>query len=344
MIDFRYHLVSIVAVFLALAIGLVLGSTELQGTVIDGLRATSDSLNSQLAGQRAQREAYQAQVSADQSFASANETALLKNLLTGQSVVLITEPGAQGGVVSGITTAAKDAGATITGTIALQNKFYDISTTTEAALNEIDGNFASADGISLVTASNQQTANQQQAAQLIAMASVTKATTTTTPDVTLTPTQAQSVLSTFQQGGYISGQPTDKATLAIIVTPGSAPSDGSSDPANQVLVAVAQEYAAESTATVAAGNTSGDPSGSAMSVLRSSNVAADVSTIDNADTATGQITVIQALANQAQGGKAGPYGVDSGATSGGPSPAPTPSASVTESPSSSSTKKAQDKK
>ena len=35
MIDFRYHLVSIVAVFLALAIGIVLGSTELQGTTLD---------------------------------------------------------------------------------------------------------------------------------------------------------------------------------------------------------------------------------------------------------------------------------------------------------------------
>jgi hypothetical protein len=194
-----------------------------------------------------------------------------------------------------------------------------------------------------VTASDQQTANQQQAAQLIAMASVTKTTTASTA-VTLTSTQAQSVLSTFQQGGYISGQPSDKATLAIIVTPGSAPSDGSSDPENQVLVAVAQEYAAESTATVAAGNASGDSGGSAMSVLRSSNVAGDVSTIDNADTTTGQITVIQALASQAQTGKAGSYGVDSGATSGGPSPAPTPSASVSASPSTSSTKKAQDKK
>ena len=41
MIDFRYHLVSIVAVFLALAIGIVLGSTELQGHTLDALRATS---------------------------------------------------------------------------------------------------------------------------------------------------------------------------------------------------------------------------------------------------------------------------------------------------------------
>ena len=39
MIDFRYHLVSIVAVFLALAIGIVLGSTELQGGTLDVLRS-----------------------------------------------------------------------------------------------------------------------------------------------------------------------------------------------------------------------------------------------------------------------------------------------------------------
>ena len=48
LIDFRYHLVSIVAVFLALAIGIVLGSTELQGAALSGLRATRNSLRSQL--------------------------------------------------------------------------------------------------------------------------------------------------------------------------------------------------------------------------------------------------------------------------------------------------------
>ena len=48
MIDFRYHLVSIVAVFLALAIGIVLGSTELQGTTIDALRSLNRSLTNQL--------------------------------------------------------------------------------------------------------------------------------------------------------------------------------------------------------------------------------------------------------------------------------------------------------
>jgi hypothetical protein len=338
MIDFRYHLVSIVAVFLALAVGLVLGSTELQGTVVDGLRATSNSLSSQLADERNQRTAYQSQVQADQSFAAANETTLLKNLLTGERIVLITDAGAQGGVVSGVTTAAKDAGATITGTVALQGKFNDTSSATETSLNAVNSDVVAQDPVTFDSPLNQQTANQQQAAQLIASAVVAKSSTTTE----LTSSAAQSVLKSYADNGYItvSGTPWDGATLAIIVTPGSAPTDGGSDPADEVLVALAQEFATGSAATVAAGDASGDGSGSAMSVLRASNVSGNVSTIDNADTATGQITAIQALATQAQGGKAGSYGVESGATSSGPSPAPTPSASVSASPSTSSTKKA----
>ena len=37
MIDFRYHLVSIVAIFLALAVGLLLGSTVLRPYALKGL-------------------------------------------------------------------------------------------------------------------------------------------------------------------------------------------------------------------------------------------------------------------------------------------------------------------
>ena len=49
MIDFRYHLVSIVAVFLALAIGIVLGSTELQGTTYNFLDRTTAKLTRRVA-------------------------------------------------------------------------------------------------------------------------------------------------------------------------------------------------------------------------------------------------------------------------------------------------------
>lgn len=111
----------------------------------------------------------------------------------------------------------------------------------------------------------------------------------------------------------------------VIVTPGNVPSDGASDPANEVLVPVAQEFARASAVTLIAGAAApSGQAGSAISVVRSSSVSSKVSTIDNADTTQGQITVMQAIARQLAGGQPSSYGI-SGATSVSPTPAPTAS-------------------
>jgi len=44
-ISFRYHVVSIIAVFLALALGIVVGTTALNGPITTDLRNKVDSLN-----------------------------------------------------------------------------------------------------------------------------------------------------------------------------------------------------------------------------------------------------------------------------------------------------------
>ena len=69
MIDFRYHLVSIVAVFLALAIGIVLGSTELQPAAYNFLNSTSAKLQNQLDQAASQRDAAQQQASQGEQYA-----------------------------------------------------------------------------------------------------------------------------------------------------------------------------------------------------------------------------------------------------------------------------------
>jgi hypothetical protein len=71
-------------------------------------------------------------------------------------------------------------------------------------------------------------------------------------------------------------------------------------------------------------------------------VANQVSTVDDADLASGQSVVIQALAILLAGGKAGSYGLaGNGANAVAPTPAPTPSASASPSPTpTSSSKKA----
>ena len=143
-------------------------------------------------------------------------------------------------------------------------------------------------------------------------------------------TTAQTMLTAYANEGFltISGQPSAPATLVVIVTPQAAPSDGSADPVDQLLVPVAEELAANSSATVVAGVSGGSGPGSPIAVLRASSAASKVSTVDDADFVVGQSVVVQALAAQLNGANPGSYGFANGASAVAPSPAPTPSASA----------------
>jgi Copper transport outer membrane protein, MctB len=356
-IDFRYHLVSIVAVFLALAIGIVLGSTELQGPTYNFLNRTTATLQNELDQASSQRDAAQAEAAAGEAYAQAVQPVVLHNLLAGQRLLIITEPGAPASVVTAITGAATaDAGATVTGQIALQQKFFDTSDTTLDALNQINLAMAPTAGIQL----DNGTSYQDQAAQVIASEILTKSAGSSALQQTGTPTvgtttgstpsagtgnqdtNAQTMLAAYANYGFLttSGQPYTQATLAVIVTPQNVPADGSADPLDQVLVSLAGEMAAKDSGTVVAGTSAGSGPGSPIAFLRSNNVANQVSTVDDADMVSGQSVVIQALAVLLNGSKAGSYGfAANGATAVAPSPAPTPSVSASPSPSSSPTSK-----
>ncbi len=334
MIDFRYHLVSIVAVFLALAIGIVLGATALQGDTIDVLRSTNNSLQSQLNNTSAQRNSYEQAVNANDSFLQIAEPKLLNGMLPGEKIVLVTEPGAPSAVVSGIQKAAALAGAALSGTVALQPKFNDLSGATRASLSQINSQLATFYNISLATAADSQTAYQQDAAQVIGEAILQR----TSQDTGLSAADAGTVLKSYVDGGYLTftgnpvgttsaatGTTTGRATLAVIVTPPGSASDGQSDPADEVLLAVAAEFAAASAATLVAGPvTDASVAASPVSVLRNSSVSGQVSSVDNADSRLGQISAIWALADQLQGGQPNSYGI-SGASAVSPVPSPVPS-------------------
>ena len=330
MIDFRYHLVSIVAVFLALAIGIVLGSTELQGPTLDTLRSLNNSLNNELHAASSQRDSYKTLVGDNASFLQTAQAKLVSDLLTGERVVMITEPGAPSGVISGVTQAVTSAGATVTGTVALQSKFNDLSGGNQSLLYQINAQEASANGDTFTSPASSQTEYQQQAAQLIAGAILETAAGASL----LTTANAQTLLAAYSQGGYltVTGSPANdsaRATLAVVITPDSAPTD-QNDPANQVLLAVAPEFADQSVATVVAGSAAGSsPATSAISVLRGSNVASQVSTVDNADTTMGQVSAVWALGDQLSGGKPNSYGISGASAVSPPVPSTVPSATPT---------------
>ena len=77
MINFRYHVVSLTAVFLALAIGLVVGTAALNGPVADSLRDQVSALSKDNGNFRAQANQYREELNRAQDFATEVAPALL---------------------------------------------------------------------------------------------------------------------------------------------------------------------------------------------------------------------------------------------------------------------------
>lgn len=333
MIDFRYHLVSIIAVFLALAVGIVVGAEAVSPNVGNTLNREVQKAAKANAALFARNSQLKRQISADDAFAQAGSGSLLDQLLAGQQVVVVTAPQADTSTVNGISSALTRAGATLTGTIAMTPQFFDTDATTEAHLTATAGLLAPA-GVSISDVPGAQIAGQQAAAKVIAAAIMAK------PGLpTLTARQTNSILTGFGDQGYLqvsnpaggttlSGQ----ATLAVVVSPATIPANASSlSPSNLALIFLTHYLQQAGNAAVLAGSLQGSGTGSAIDAVTSGGAGVALTTVDNADSVTGQIIVVQALRRMLDHphSAATAYGVGPGVV---PSPAPTSSPTPSSTP------------
>src|SRR5664279_5226495 len=125
MIDFRYHLVSLVSVFLALAVGIVLGAGPLKGTIADTLSSSVDQLRSEAASLRLQRDTAQTAADNRDTFTTVVLPTLVGQQLVGGNVVVVTLPGADTDTVKPLTQALTLAGAKVTGQIDIKDAWTD---------------------------------------------------------------------------------------------------------------------------------------------------------------------------------------------------------------------------
>jgi copper transport outer membrane protein MctB len=332
LIDFRYHLVSIVSVFLALAIGIVVGALALSpdlAKTLNHVSAAEAKANHMLYTHNGQ---LKDQIAADQAFAQAAEGGLLRGLLADQHVVLVLAPGADSTTVDGVTSALRKSGAVVTGQVVLTQQFFDTGSVNEHALKTAATN--PPPGIAPPSPpSNPQISGQQAAAQLIAAAIVNK-----DGVGTVTAKASQQVLTKFGKAGFVqvnaangSAALAGEATMAVVVIPATVPPATTSGPFDLALISVAQDLQQASRGALLAGSLKGSGPHSAIDAVASGNAGVKLMTVDNAETVSGQIMVAQAL-NQLLAGSAAPtaYGVRPRAV---PSPAPSasPSPSVTSS-------------
>jgi hypothetical protein len=129
MINIRYHVYSLVAVFLALAIGVAAGSTVVQRSVVDNLRSTQGRIEQNLDELEAQNAALQERTAAldgrEGSLLDEGPSALLSGKLTGQPLVLVRAEGIPGDAVERVRSVLQVAGAEIVADVELRAAVND---------------------------------------------------------------------------------------------------------------------------------------------------------------------------------------------------------------------------
>jgi hypothetical protein len=301
-INFRYHVVSLTAVFLALAIGLVVGTAALNGPVADSLKNQVSALSKDNSNFRDQANQYRDELNRTQDFAAELAPALLDGKLAGRRILLVALPGSQD-YVDQIKQMLTLAGATITAKVTVQDKFFDPANNTELLDLAAAGAQPSIPPTGLPLNSN----GVETSSALLALGLQQHAQEVAAADLT-------ALLTAYTKQGYIgvdSGAKGDADSTVIVA--GLPPVDKDAAKKAQSAVTLATEFAKERPLVVA-GNGVGD--GNLISEIRADpTLVKTISTVDNGSTTQGQVATTMAVVERVVQGRAGQYGVSAGATS-----------------------------
>lgn len=311
MIDFRYHIVSLVAVFLALGVGILLGSGPLDEQIQGTLQTQTDQLREEQQHLREEITSLNKEVDLGDDFAKEVAGPITANQLTARTVAVFALPGVDKGLVDETTKSLQNAGATVTGTVTLTDFYVDPSKA-QSPMEDL--------ALRLVPAG---VTFPKNASVMDRVGTVlARSTVTNDPDQSTKVDQsAAELISGMQELGAleVTGQPGRRAELAVVVAP-PAPTDKNVkaetvDAANAALLSLTTALDRGSRGVVVTGaKMSAAQGGFVQAVRGSSDQAKGVSTIDVADTPVGHIALVLALVEQTRGA-AGDYGAGQGVDS-----------------------------
>lgn len=305
MISLRHHAISLAAVFLALAVGVVLGSGLLSDTLLSGLRDDKRQLQDRINELDQRNNALTEKLNGAGEFDAAMAGRMVHGALNEKSVVIFRTPDASDDAVTSLTRLVGDAGGTMTGTVTLTQQFVDANSA-DKLLSVVNSSIVPA-GTQLSTTSVDQ---GSQAGDLLGIVlQINK----NPPARPIDDMQRETVLAALRQTGFITYS--DKlapASTAIVVTGGRLTDDAGN--AGPTVARFAAALAAHGAGTVLAG-ADGSASGSAaVSVVRSDpGMAGALTTVDDVDMESGRITAILAMHDLLNGGRPGQYGTGQGA-------------------------------
>jgi Copper transport outer membrane protein, MctB len=307
-ISLRYHVISIAAVFLALAVGVVLGSTTLSRSLLSGLSNENGDLGRQVSDLEAQRNGQSARLKDADGFATTIGPLAVRGQLDKRTVVLINTADADPADRDAVKALVTASGATVTGELQLTEAFADPAQADR--LKEIVTRLLPA-GVQLPTVSDPGTL----AGGLIGPIVLIRK-SDNQPQASAD--EAAAALAGLAEGGFV--KPTQEikpAQLAIVLTGGAASGDSAGDRA-AVIARFATQVDRSGAGTVLAGGARSADGTGAVGVVRADTAATQIlSTVDNVDTPAGRVVTLLALREQLDE-KSGRYGIAGNAQ--GPAP------------------------
>lgn len=307
MAPLRRRVVSLAAVFIALAIGLVLGSVVFSGPLVSGLRGDKGDLQEQIGTLTDENAGLSEKLSAANEFDARMSGRVVRDALAGKSVVLLRTPDAQDDDADAVARLIGQAGGSVTGTIALTAEFVEANSAEK--LRSVVNSPILPPGTRLDTAL---TDPGSQAGDLLGIALLINR----DPKIVAVDDSArETVLSTLRDTGFLTydGRP-GAADTSVIITGGGLADDAGNE--GTTVARLAAGMASHGSGTVLAGRDGCATGVSAVAVARAEASSADaVTTVDDIGFESGRITAVLALQAAIAGAPSGRYGVGDGAAS-----------------------------
>ncbi|WP_054814673.1 copper transporter [Nocardia arizonensis] len=299
MISFRQHTISIVAIFLALAVGVVLGSQTLAADMVSGLRTERTDLRGRVDELSARNARLGGELDAADGFIAGSAGRILAGVLAQRSVMVFTTPDAEPADVEALSRALETAGAAVTGRIAL----------TEAFLDAGEGDRLRTTLTNVIPAGAQlRTGAVDPGSMAGDLLGLTLLLDPASAQPRSTPPELGLVLETLRGGGFLAygDGAVAPAQLAVVITGAGAEAGRDSQGAN--IARFAGALRARGAGTVLAGRAGAAEGPGPIAVVRSdAPLAGAVTTVDNLDREIGRVTAVLGLTEQLNGG-AGRYG------------------------------------
>lgn len=305
MIDFRYHIVSLVAVFLALAVGVVLGAGPLQGSIGDQLTVQIEQLRGEKEELRIELEQERADNAELEAFIDASSDELLAGALTDVDVIVVEMDGVDGGQVEATLERIAQAGGDVVGRVSLSPRWTDASE--QALRDEVAASVADM----MLIAPADDAPPEQVLGQALGQA-LAEADPLSTDSFTST---AQDMYAALLDAELVTeiNTPSSPADAVLVVAPApEEPADA--DEAAAVLAIQVDTVTGLAGRNAVVAGVDAAPTDLVDAVRADPEAAAAVSTVDSLDQASGQVIVPRALGAVAAGAPVGHYGLSEGAT------------------------------